>query len=91
MRLNEGVEWGIPVCLLLARLADEAPISGRRLAESHELPTAYTAKQLQALVRAGVLTSTSGPRGGFRLARSADQISLLDIVDAIEGGAHDPP
>jgi Rrf2 family protein len=42
-------------------------------------------KQLQALVRAGILASVSGPRGGFQLARRPDRISVLDVVLAIEG------
>jgi Rrf2 family protein len=44
-------------------------------------------KQLQALVRAGVLTAGTGLRGGFRLARPADQITLLQVVEAVDGGS----
>jgi Rrf2 family protein len=49
------------------------------------VPATYLAKQLQALVRAGVLSATTGPRGGFRLARPAEQITLLQIVEAVDG------
>jgi Rrf2 family protein len=49
------------------------------------LPTTYLNKQLQALVRAGILTSVPGSRGGFELARSPGVVSLLDVVVAIEG------
>lgn len=86
MRLGEGVEWGLHACLNLGWLDDEAPIPAARLAELNDLPTAYLTKQLQALVRAGLVTSTRGPSGGFRLARSPQEITLLDVVDAIEGG-----
>ena len=55
------------------------------LAAYYDLPPAYLNKQLQALVRAEILTSTSGPRGGFQLARAPEAVSLLDIVTAIEG------
>ncbi|HET6193736.1 MAG TPA: Rrf2 family transcriptional regulator, partial [Trebonia sp.] len=48
---------------------------------------AYLAKQLQSLVRAGVLTAVTGPRGGFRLARPADQITMLQVVEAVDGGS----
>jgi Rrf2 family protein len=61
------------------------PISSGRLAELYKLPPAYLNKQLQCLVRAGVLQSVSGPRGGFQLARRPDRISVLDVVLAIEG------
>jgi Rrf2 family protein len=49
------------------------------------LPTPYLAKALQALTRAGLVSSQTGRRGGYRLARSADEITLLDIVLAVEG------
>jgi Rrf2 family protein len=55
------------------------------LAAFFDLPPAYLNKQLQALVRAEILTSTSGPRGGFRLARTPERITLLDLVTAIDG------
>jgi Rrf2 family protein len=86
MRLGEGVEWSLHTCLLLAWLDDEAPVPVARLAAAHELPSAYLNKHLQALARAGILTSSAGRRGGFRLARAPDAITLLDVVTAAEGG-----
>jgi Rrf2 family protein len=55
------------------------------LAETFELPPAYLNKRLQALVRAGILTSSPGVRGGFQLARPPEKITLMEIVAAIEG------
>ncbi|MEQ4301663.1 Rrf2 family transcriptional regulator [Plantactinospora sp. B6F1] len=83
MRMSQGVEWALHTCLNLSWLDDPVPTG--TLAAFYELPPAYLNKQLQALVRAGILTSTSGPRGGFRLARAPEEVSLLDIVAAIEG------
>lgn len=60
-------------------------VNSARLAELYQLPAAYLNKQLQALVRAGILYSVSGPRGGFQLARGAEKITVLDVVLAIEG------
>jgi Rrf2 family protein len=57
----------------------------RRLAEFYDLPEAYLAKSLNALVRAGLLRATSGPRGGFRLARQPAQITVAEVVEALEG------
>src|SRR5215470_1776551 len=51
------------------------------------LPPPYLSKHLQALSRAGITASVPGPQGGYRLARPADQISLLAVVEAIEGSA----
>ncbi|CCH19652.1 RrF2 family transcriptional regulator [Micromonospora lupini] len=81
--MSQGVEWALHTCLNLSWL--DAPVPTSVLATFYELPPAYLNKQLQALARAGILTSTSGPRGGFQLARPPEAVSLLDIVTAIEG------
>lgn len=83
MRTSQGVEWALHTCLNLSWL--DTPVPTGTLAAFYELPPAYLNKQLQALVRAGILTSTPGPRGGFRLARAPEAVSMLDIVAAIEG------
>ena len=68
MKMNEGVEWALHSCVNLCFIPGEA-VTAKRLAAFYNLPTAYLNKQLQALTRAGILTSTSGPKGGFQLAR----------------------
>lgn len=83
--MSEGVEWALHCCVTLAWLGDERPVSTARLAASFELPPAYLNKRLQALVRSGILSSTPGARGGFRLARPPERITLMDVVAAIEG------
>ena len=85
MKLSDGVEWGVHVCTLLAVLPDDAALPAARLAEYHGVPSAYLAKHLQALARAGVLQTVKGPRGGYRLARPAAEITVLDVVEAIDG------
>ncbi|GGT20462.1 RrF2 family transcriptional regulator [Streptomyces purpureus] len=83
--MNEGVEWALHSCLNLAWIGGERAVTAARLAAYHELPAAYLNKQLQALSRAGIVSSVSGPKGGFRLARPLDRITLMDVVTAIEG------
>lgn len=85
MRLSQGVEWGLHCCSLLAMLPPDQALPAVRLAEFHEVPPAYLAKHLQALARAGVITSEAGPRGGYRLARPAADVSVLDVVLAVDG------
>ncbi len=87
MKLPESTEWLLHSAATLAMLGPGHTASAGQLAEHYDVPAAYLAKQLQALVRAGVLTATTGPRGGFRLAKAAEQISLLDIVEALDGAA----
>lgn len=83
--MNEGVEWALHSCVNLAWLEDDQSVTAAKLAAFYDLPPAYLNKQLQALVRAGLLTSVSGPKGGFRLARRPQDITVLDVVTAIEG------
>jgi Rrf2 family protein len=85
MRLNEGVEWAAHACAVLAALPQGRGLTAATLAAFHELPPSYMAKQLQALAKAGVVTSLRGARGGYRLARRPSDISLWEIAAAIEG------
>ncbi len=85
MRLSDGVEWGVHVCVLLATLPDDRALPAAKLAEYHGVPAAYLAKHLQALAGAGVLRTVKGARGGYRLARPAAEITVLDVVEAIDG------
>jgi len=85
MKIGEGVEWGIHCCTILALLPPDKALPAARLAEYHEVPAAYLAKHLQALSRAGIVESVAGPKGGYRLAKPAAEISILDVVVAIDG------
>jgi Rrf2 family protein len=85
VRMGQGVEWAMHVLLSLAWLQDDDPVSTADLAKSYDLPPTYLNKQLQALVRAGLLESLPGARGGFRLARPVEEITLMEVVAAIEG------
>ena len=85
MQLGRGVEWAAHSCTIMALLQEGEGLSAEALAEFFEVPGPYLAKQLQALRRSGILESVRGKGGGYRLARPVDQISLLDIVRAIEG------
>ena len=87
MKLPESTEWALHAVASLAQLEPGSTASAAQLAEYFDLPPAYLAKQLQSLVRAGVLAANTGPRGGFRLARPADQVTMLDIVEAIDGSS----
>jgi Rrf2 family protein len=79
------MEWATHVLIALAWVDDGQPVSTAQLAASYDLPAPYLNKQLQALVKAGLLESLPGARGGFRLGRPADKITLMQVVTAIEG------
>jgi Rrf2 family protein len=85
MKLPESTEWVLHAVTSLAQLGPGGTVSAAQLAAHYDVPASYLAKQLQALVRAGLLSATTGPRGGFRLARTAEQITMLQVVEAVDG------
>lgn len=87
MQLGHGVEWALHCCVVLGALPPDAALPASRLAEYHGVPPAYLAKHLQSLANAGIVASVAGRRGGYRLARPPRAISLLDVVDAVEGAS----
>jgi Rrf2 family protein len=85
MQLSNQVEWAIHCVVMLGCLPEDAAISGLVMAEFHAVPREYLGKALRKLSAADIVTGGVGPRGGYRLARPAKDITLLDIVEAIEG------
>ena len=80
--------------LALRYLADEAAsddVSARAIAERFEIPLELLAKILQQLARHGLIVAHKGVHGGYRLARSADAISVADVMRAVDGPTAIPP
>ncbi|GAA0607410.1 Rrf2 family transcriptional regulator [Sporichthya brevicatena] len=85
MKLATGVEWAVHCCVVLS--AADGPVPAPRLAEFHGVSRTYLAKSLQALSRAGLVSSTEGREGGYVLNRPPAEITVLDVVLAVEGDA----
>jgi Rrf2 family protein len=85
MRLGKASAYAVFATLYIAEHQREGPVSGRRIAEAHGIPPEYLLKILQQLVRAGVVQSETGRRGGFLLCKSPGRTTLLEIVEAVEG------
>lgn len=83
---SAGVEYGIHCLLFLVDERGESrEASVRDLADLQGVPHEYLAKVFTKLARGGLVAATEGVRGGFRLARPSDEITVLDIVRAIDG------
>ncbi len=85
LRITKETDYGI---LLLGRMTsgDSGEIhNARELADASGISSAMVAKILRHLVRGGILISTRGAGGGYRLGRPADRISIADVIRAIEG------
>ena len=85
MILKSQVEWALHCCAILAGLPDGRYLSTKALAELHGLPKEYLSKALQSLSQAGLVHTTLGPSGGYRLARAPAELTFLDVVEAVEG------
>jgi Rrf2 family protein len=85
MKLGEGVEQAIHSVVMLSTLSPGAVLSAAALAEYHGVSASYLLKHLQALSGAAIVQTVPGPKGGYRLTRPPETISLLDIVLAVEG------
>ncbi|MGH6615390.1 RrF2 family transcriptional regulator [Sphingomonas sp.] len=81
--LTVSVEYGIHGLLWL--VGSDEPLSSRDIAELQGISHSFLAKIFPRLEKAGIVRASEGVRGGYLLARSPDDISFLDIVDAIEG------
>ena len=85
MKLTRSSGYALVAVGHVARNHSEELVLARDIAKQHKIPLDYLLKILQQLVRADVLQSIRGPRGGFSLARPSTRISMLDIVEAVDG------
>ncbi len=83
MKVSGGVEWALHCCVVLT--AAREPVPATRLAELHDVSASYLAKQLQAMARAGLVRSAQGQSGGYVLARPPRDVTVLDVVEAVDG------
>ena len=81
--ISQTAEYALRAIVYLARSPDEPHIT-REIAEATKIPSGYLAKVMQTLVRAGLVNSRRGLRGGFTLERSPETISFLDVVNAVD-------
>jgi Rrf2 family protein len=86
MRVTTWAEYGLIVSLHLARRAGNGPVAARDMAEKENLPADYVEQILLRLRRAGLVGSVRGARGGYLLARSPEDITVKDVLDASEHG-----
>lgn len=88
MKLSKASSYAAMAVLAIARRQTENPggaVQIREIADAHGLPREYIAKLLTTLVKTHILRSGRGREGGFTLRRRASEISILDIVEAVDG------
>jgi Rrf2 family protein len=85
LRLSKKADYALMAMKHLALRGDRGSSSAREIAEQYDIPIELMAKVLQRLVRGGLLASQHGTRGGYQLARVPSQISVADVIQAIDG------
>jgi Rrf2 family protein len=85
LRLSKKADYALLAMRHLAAHADRGTVSARELAETYDIPSELLAKVLQKLVRARLLTSHQGIRGGYGLGRPSQAISVADVIQAVDG------
>lgn len=86
LRLSKKSDYALISMKHLATRSDAgASASAREISEAYDIPLELLAKVLQRLVRARLLVSVQGTRGGYRLGRSAQLISVADVIQAVDG------
>ena len=84
--LSNTCKYGIRAVLYLAQNDKENELIGiKRISHDLNIPMPFLGKILQTLAKQKLLNSTKGPHGGFKLARKANKISLMDVVEVLDG------
>jgi Rrf2 family protein len=84
MKLTRASGHAVRALVFLTRHEGDGPVSAEKIAAAEGLPRQFLGKILGQLGSAGVVRSTQGPRGGCRLARRPKDVTLLDVVEAVD-------
>jgi Rrf2 family protein len=85
MKLSRSTGYAVLAVGYIAQRQGQGVVLSQDIAEAYDIPLEYLLKILQQLVRANILRSKRGPRGGFSLARPTTKITMLEIIEAVDG------
>ena len=85
LRISRKIDYGLRAMIYLASIPSDSVIPFREIARQMDVPEDFLAKILKTLVDQGLVRSTRGPHGGYALARTATEVSFLDVIEAVEG------
>ena len=84
MKLQKSTRYALCAAVELAAAKPDETVTATSVAERFAIPGSVVAKVFQQLVRGGIAVGTRGQRGGYRLARDPDAVSMLDVIDVFE-------
>jgi Rrf2 family protein len=85
LKISKKVDYGLMAISHIAHREDDRNISAKQIAEQYDIPVELLAKILQRLAKGGLIVSQNGPKGGYVLAKEPAQITVGQVVKAIEG------
>ena len=85
MQITRQADYAVRAVLYLAKLGSDQRAATSQIAQEQQIPPSFLAKIVSQLSVAGLLQTSRGARGGVSLARDPEQISLLEVVEAIDG------
>jgi len=85
LKFTKRADYGLMAMHFIAAHGDEGAVSAKRIAEEFNIPPERLAKILQRLAKKALITSHNGPKGGYALMRNAGEITVGQVVRALEG------
>jgi Rrf2 family protein len=85
LRLTRAASYAVHALVFMATQKQKGPMASHNIAKARGIPERFLLKVLKPLVSARLLLSIKGPNGGYRLAKPANEISLLEILEAVDG------
>jgi Rrf2 family protein len=90
MKLSQATTYALHALAYLVRHEEGRPVASHVIARAQGIPEKYLLKLLNPLAESGVLQSLRGPNGGYRLARKSKDISLLEVIETLDGPLQRP-
>jgi Rrf2 family protein len=85
MRVSAKADYAVRAAVELAAAGDESPVKGERLAEAQDIPLQFLEHILLELKHQGIVRARRGAKGGYWLAKPADEVTVAEIIRAVEG------
>jgi len=85
MQISKEADYALRAVLYLSRLDDSQQIATSKIAAQQRIPSSFLAKIVARLSSAGIIRTSRGARGGISLARPGEQVSVLEVIEAIDG------
>jgi len=85
MKLTRASSYALHAVSFMAGQKKDSPVASHNIAQARGIPERFLLKVLKPLVSAQILHSIKGPNGGYRLARPANHVTMLEVVEAVDG------